>query len=418
MFTRLALLDHFEDAPQLARLAQSAVALYPQEPNIVLIRLRQFGEAVLQYLAERWQLDTGGLDTPLDVLRLLDYKLLAPEKIIDTLNELRVKGNQAVHDLHEDPADAAANLQHAETVAQWLYDTFILPEQLIAERARREAEDQAAHAAAKERAALEAKDLAKFLAEEEKQAAKARKQAKREEKRAERAIEKAERKAQIAAEKQQRVRQYEEKTRLRRARQQEYQRRVRRAEALYEEGKRFKAERDYANAVRCFSEAAEIGSARSMVQMGLAYSNGWLGEKDAAKAFYWNSRAAKAGNVVGVNNLAICYTRGEGVAADPERAMRLYRQAARDGYAIAQHNLGTQYRKGELTKRNLKQAIVWYKKAAAQGVPQSNYWLGRIFWHLGDPDEAVRHMRRAAKRGHADSIEWLKQHGLSPSDPS
>ena len=137
MFTRLALLDHFEDAPQLARLAQSAVALYPQEPNIVLIRLRQFGEAVLQYLAERWQLDTGGLDTPLDVLRLLDYKLLAPEKIIDTLNELRVKGNQAVHDLHEDPADAAANLQHAETVAQWLYDTFILPEQLIAERARR-----------------------------------------------------------------------------------------------------------------------------------------------------------------------------------------------------------------------------------------------------------------------------------------
>jgi len=204
MFTRLALLDHFEDAPQLARLAQSAVALYPQEPNIVLIRLRQFGEAVLQYLAERWQLDTGGLDTPLDVLRLLDYKLLAPEKIIDTLNELRVKGNQAVHDLHEDPADAAANLQHAETVAQWLYDTFILPEQLIAERARREAEDQAAHAAAKERAALEAKDLAKFLAEEEKQAAKARKQAQREAKRAERAIEKAERKAQIAAEKQQR----------------------------------------------------------------------------------------------------------------------------------------------------------------------------------------------------------------------
>ena len=281
MFTRLALLDHFEDAPQLARLAQSAVALYPQEPNIVLIRLRQFGEAVLQYLAERWQLDTGGLDTPLDVLRLLDYKLLAPEKIIDTLNELRVKGNQAVHDLHEDPADAAANLQHAETVAQWLYDTFILPEQLIAERARREAEDQAAHAAAKERAALEAKDLAKFLAEEEKQAAKARKQAKREERRAERAIEKAERKAQIAAEKQQRVRQYEEKTRLRRARQQEYQRRVRRAEALYEEGKRFKAERDYANAVRCFSEAAEIGSARSMVQMGLAYSEGWQGEKDA-----------------------------------------------------------------------------------------------------------------------------------------
>ena len=118
MFTRLALLDHFEDAPQLARLAQSAVALYPQEPNIVLIRLRQFGEAVLQYLAERWQLDTGGLDTPLDVLRLLDYKLLAPEKIIDTLNELRVKGNQAVHDLHEDPADAAANPQHAETDAR------------------------------------------------------------------------------------------------------------------------------------------------------------------------------------------------------------------------------------------------------------------------------------------------------------
>lgn len=396
MFTRLALLDHFEDAPQLARLAQSAVALYPQEPNIVLIRLRQFGEAVLQYLAERWQLDTGGLDTPLDVLRLLDYKLLAPEKIIDTLNELRVKGNQAVHDLHEDPADAAANLQHAETVAQWLYDTFILPEQLIAERARREAEDQAAHAAAKERAALEAKDLAKFLAEEEKQAAK----------------------AQIAAEKQQRVRQYEEKTRLRRARQQEYQRRVRRAEALYEEGKRYKAERDYVNAVRCFSEAAEIGSARSMVQMGLAYSSGWLGEKDAAKAFYWNSRAAQKGDVDGVNNLAICYADGEGVAADPERAMRLYRQAARDGYAIAQHNLGCEYRKGRITKRNLKQAVVWYKRAAAQGIYQSDYWLGIIYEYRSEPDKAVRHMRRAAKHNYADAIEWLRQHGLSSSEPS
>ena len=418
MFTRLALLDHFEDAPQLARLAQSAVALYPQEPNIVLIRLRQFGEAVLQYLAERWQLDTGGLDTPLDVLRLLDYKLLAPEKIIDTLNELRVKGNQAVHDLHEDPADAAANLQHAETVAQWLYDTFILPEQLLAERARREAEDQAAHAAAKERAALEAKELAKFLAEEEKQAAKARKQAQREAKRAERALEKAERKAQIAAEKQQRVRQYEEKTRLRRARQQDFKRRMRRAEALYEEGKRFKAQRDYANAVRCFSQAAEIGSVPSMVQMGLAYINGWLGEKDAAKAFYWNSRAAKAGDIDGINNLAICYADGEGVAADPERAMRLYRQAARDGYAIAQHNLGCEYRKGRITKRNLKQAVVWYKRAAAQGIYQSDYWLGIIYEYRSEPDKAVRHMRRAAKRNYADAIEWLRQHGLSSSDSS
>ena len=119
-----------------------------------------------------------------------------------------------------------------------------------------------------------------------------------------------------------------------------------------------------------------------------------------------------------MNNLAICYADGEGVAADPERAMRLYRQAARDGYAIAQHNLGCEYRKGRITKRNLKQAVVWYKRAAAQGIYQSDYWLGIIYEYLSDPDKAVRHMRRAAKRGHADSIEWLKQPGLSPSDPS
>ena len=407
---RFDLLDDFSDAPQLAKLARSAAAMYPQDPNIVLIRLRQFGEAVLNYLAVRRQLDTGGLDKQHDLLMLLHYKLLVPDEIIRIFNALRIKGNRAVHDLHEDAADAAANLQHAQTLSQWLHDTFILPERFAAEQARREAEQKAAEAAEKQRAALERKNLAKHTDQERIQAGKARKQAAREERKAKRTAEKAGQKAEIQARRQQRAKEAEEQARLRRKHKQDYQRRLKRAQELHARGERYKAQKDYANAVKCFAQAAEIGLPRSMVQMGLSYSNGWLGERNAEKTFYWYNLAAREGDIVGINNLATCYANGIGTPTDPETAVRLYHRSARQGYAIAQHNLGSVYRKGKIIPRDLTRAVFWYKRAATQGVHQSDYWLGIIYAHLGDPERALAHIRAAAEHGEPNALEWLARH--------
>ena len=109
-----ALLNACQDAPHLAKLAQSALTYYPDDPNTVLLKLRQLGEAILQNTAQRHHIDADSSDKQRDLLALLQYReLVLPDDIADHLHALRQQGNRAAHDYHEDAEDAAACLRHA-----------------------------------------------------------------------------------------------------------------------------------------------------------------------------------------------------------------------------------------------------------------------------------------------------------------
>ena len=129
-------------------------------------------------------------------------------------------------------------------------------------------------------------------------------------------------------------------------------------------------------AARLFRQAADLGSANAMKELGEIYSNGegvpkddlaalqWFlhaeaagnsdamlslagmyllgndavpqNDEDAAK---WFQRAADLKNPAGVYDLAKMYEEGQGVTRDMEKARQLYRQAAALGNALAQRRL-------------------------------------------------------------------------------
>ncbi|WP_206081787.1 tetratricopeptide repeat protein [Hallella mizrahii] len=91
--------------------------------------------------------------------------------------------------------------------------------------------------------------------------------------------------------------------------------------------------KDYANAVKCFQQAAEQGDAKSQNYMGECYYYGNGVTKNLQEAAKWYRKAAVQGNANAQNSLGYCYENGEGVEKNGEEAFFWYRKAAQQGDA-------------------------------------------------------------------------------------
>ena len=414
-----ALLDTCHDAPHLAKLAQSALTYYPDDPNTVLLKLRQLGEAILQNTAQRHRINADGTDKQRDLLALLqDRELVLPDDIADHLHALRQQGNRAAHDYHEDAEDAAACLRHAAAVITWHYHTYYAGEveakARVAAAAAAKAISQAERAAArKERRELvraadaaqaahtAAQQQAQATAQAEKEgAAAAAKAARQTEKAARRAAERAE-KERLAVAKQATAAQKRQSTMEREAL-------LQKVTALRQQGDRYRQEKNYPAAADCYRKSAELGNTAAMIELANLYTDGLGVEQDYAAALRWNRRATKANQPGAFNNLGKAYELGLGVAIDGEKALRYYRRAEKLGDTGAKNNLGNLFRKGEIVPKDPAQAISWYKKA---GAPVSHYWVG-WYYHHGEGvaknlKKACEYYRRAAEAGEARAQEAL-----------
>ena len=74
--------------------------------------------------------------------------------------------------------------------------------------------------------------------------------------------------------------------------------------------------------------------------MGQHYYSGTGVERDFAEAVKWWRQAAEQGYAGAQYNLGVCYEKGEGVAQDSSEAVKWFRQAAEQGVAEAQFWLG------------------------------------------------------------------------------
>ena len=137
--------------------------------------------------------------------------------------------------------------------------------------------------------------------------------------------------------------------------------------------------KDYANAVKCFQQAAEQGDAISQNYMGECYFYGNGVTKNLQEAAKWYRKAAVQGNANAQNSLGYCYENGEGVTKDLQEAVKWYRKAAEQGYANAQRHLGYCYNYGEGVTKDLQEAVKWYRKAAEQGDAVAQYNLGNSY---------------------------------------
>jgi hypothetical protein len=95
-------------------------------------------------------------------------------------------------------------------------------------------------------------------------------------------------------------------------------------------------------------------------------------------------------------------------AGDYEGALQYWTKAAELGNAVAHYNLSLMYQKGEGVERDLKKKVYHLEEAAIGGYPDARCNLGAYEATKGRFDRAMKHFIIAAKLGHDESLERVK----------
>ncbi len=144
---------------------------------------------------------------------------------------------------------------------------------------------------------------------------------------------------------------------------------------MYELGRAYAANRQFAEAAGAYRKAADKGSTSAMVELGVLFANGAGVAQDEAQARALFQRAAQAGNPRGATNLAALSGNG-GTPSDPVEARALLQQAAASNSAEAQFELGVMLANGTGGPKDNVGARALFAKAAAQNHAAALEWLG------------------------------------------
>lgn len=112
---------------RLEPLAAQAELYFHQDPNLCLIRVRQFGEVLAQETAAHAGLYGDPQENQVDLLRRLRDRNVLPRDVADLFHAIRKAGNRAVHDLAGTQSDALSALKFAWRTATWFHQTFGSP---------------------------------------------------------------------------------------------------------------------------------------------------------------------------------------------------------------------------------------------------------------------------------------------------
>lgn len=110
-----------EHDPLLLQLCAAAERNFPSDPNTVVLKLRQFGEALAQHLAAVFDVDAGPEGSQLDLLVQLQRKNFIDRDIAAVLHTLRKEGNDANHRFISSPQQARDSLKLARQAAIWFH---------------------------------------------------------------------------------------------------------------------------------------------------------------------------------------------------------------------------------------------------------------------------------------------------------
>jgi uncharacterized protein len=182
--------------------------------------------------------------------------------------------------------------------------------------------------------------------------------------------------------------------------------------ALYQLGRAYAANRQVAEAVAAFRQAADKGSSAAMVELGSLLANGSAGRKDETEARTLFARAAQAGNARGAANLAALSAEGGG-SSDPAEARAMLAKAVETNSAEAQFQLGLMMANGVGGPKDDASARNLFEKAAAQGHAGALDWLGNFAeTGRGGPEDktaAKNYYEKAAALGNDDAKSALER---------
>jgi TPR repeat protein len=135
---------------------------------------------------------------------------------------------------------------------------------------------------------------------------------------------------------------------------------------------------DYAEAMRWYRRAADLGNANAMENIGMLYHTGRGIIRDDAEALRWWRKAADLGGANAMNHIGAAYRDGQGVNRDYVEAMRWFRQSSELGNAHAMTAIGFLYQHALGVKLDYAEAIRWYRKAAALGDARARQRLQQL----------------------------------------
>lgn len=140
--------------------------------------------------------------------------------------------------------------------------------------------------------------------------------------------------------------------------------------------------KDYAKAVRCYLEAANIDYAPAQDKMGIMYRDGLGVERDYKQALYWFDQAAGQGYTKSQSRIGQMYDSGKGVEKDYQKASEWYRLAAENGDFVGQYLLGCMYECGEGVEKDVTEAAYYYRLSAEQGYKEAQRKMSQ--WMIGN----------------------------------
>jgi type I restriction enzyme R subunit len=113
----------------LLRLCVGAERNYHDDPNTTVIKLTQFGEAVVKHLAAVFNITAYAEQSQAELLKTLQIRRLIDRNVADLLHFLRKEGNLAAHQFETTPAQAKSALKIARELALWFHRSFGTVEQ-------------------------------------------------------------------------------------------------------------------------------------------------------------------------------------------------------------------------------------------------------------------------------------------------
>ena len=135
-------------------------------------------------------------------------------------------------------------------------------------------------------------------------------------------------------------------------------------------GDNFRISNKYIEALDCYTETANLGSAHAQLWIGNFYSRGLGVEPNQTEAAKWYQKSAEKGNADAIVNLALLYKNGTGVEKNIDKAIELDLQAIQKGSALAAGNLGSLYEFASDEHQSYSLARKYYEIAISLGTTQ------------------------------------------------
>jgi TPR repeat protein len=138
-------------------------------------------------------------------------------------------------------------------------------------------------------------------------------------------------------------------------------------------------EKNYAEAVKWYQQAANEGDLRAEFWLGSIYMGGGYGiTQDRKEGFYWFMRCAEKGDDICQVSVGTAYEYGSGVRRDIQQALNWLRRSAEQGNRGGQFGLARFYERGLGVPRDIDKAIELNQLAAAQGHKDAKTALTRL----------------------------------------